>query len=61
MNQLPALNADSKTAKHVYEVEATLYGVGDVETVKVHASDRAQAARIAKEHGYTVRSVNMVG
>lgn len=43
-------------SKHLYDVE-----VASGKYVQVEANTRAQAASIAGKHGYTVRSVNMIG
>lgn len=54
MNEINRFHATE--AKHRYEVF-----VSKTEYVVVDANTRAQAARIAKLHGYNVCSVNMVG
>jgi len=46
-----------KSAAHLYEIEVEGSGTG----VYVSASRRDIAASLAERHGYTVRSVNMVG
>lgn len=56
------LNPDYKNARHDYHVG--VWNGTDVETieqVRVWASNRDQAARIAERAGYVVRDVNMVG
>lgn len=45
----------NKSSKHLYEVGTT---AGRIE---VDANSAAQARKIAEQHGYTVRDVNMVG
>jgi hypothetical protein len=53
---LTTLNTEAAaTARHAYAIEV---GAGEV---KVYASNRAQAARIAEKAGHVVRSVNMIG
>jgi len=51
INRFPATEA-----KHQYHVY-----VSRLDYVVIDANTRAQASRIAKLHGYTVYSVNMVG
>ena len=45
--------------EHLYEIETEEEGTPII--VEVEANNRNQAARIAREHGYAVRSVNMTG
>jgi hypothetical protein len=47
---------DRPGSKHLYDIE-----VSSGQYVQVEANTRAQAASIAGKHGYTVRSVNMIG
>lgn len=56
---------DAATTKHLYEIEVFV-AVGDAPLagrshVQVNANSRTQAAKIAKDAGYVVASVNMVG
>lgn len=46
-------------SKHHFELGVEKDGI--VSRISVDANTRAQAAKIAKEHGYAVRDVNMVG
>lgn len=46
-------------AKHLYEVRVSGVEIEDV--LEVHANTSTQAAKIASEAGYVVRSTNMVG
>lgn len=57
------LNPENAHSRHKYEVEANIGHVmaGNIVTVAVYAQNRTQAAAVARRHGYTVRSVNMVG
>lgn len=57
------LNPEAKNTKHAYDIEANIGHVmaGNIVTVTVWANNRTQAAAVARRHGYTVRSVNMVG
>lgn len=57
-NQQP-IRIGKQEAKHLYAVEVEQ--AGRIFTIEVDADSRAQANRIATEHGYTVRSVNMIG
>ena len=45
----------NRNAAHLYEIETT---VGKIE---VDANTAAQAGKIARDAGYTVMSVNMIG
>lgn len=47
---------DWKIAKHEYSVEVNLG-----HKVTVYADTRARAAKLAKQSGFIVRSVNMIG
>jgi hypothetical protein len=59
------MNADNTygdlNAKHLYEVEYMSLTHNAVFYIRVHATNRSQAARIAERNGFTPRSVNMVG
>jgi hypothetical protein len=45
----------SALSKHLYSVET------NIATIEVTADTRAQAAKLTKEAGFLVRSVNMIG
>ncbi|MNK14361.1 hypothetical protein D3C87_324740 [compost metagenome] len=51
-------------ARHLYELNVEwvhpIHGLQKMK-IEVHANNRSQAARIAKDCGYTVRDMNMVG
>ena len=50
-------------SKHLYDVEVDYVEGGEVlvAIVPVEANNRAQASKIAEDHGFRTRSVNMVG
>jgi hypothetical protein len=49
-------DSSPRATRHLYDVE-----VAPSQYVEVYANTRAQANKIACQHGYEVRSVNMVG
>jgi len=50
-------------SKHLYDVEVDYVNGNDVvvAVVPIEANNRAQASKIAEDHGFRTRSVNMVG
>ena len=46
---------NTPNTKHLFEIGT------DKGRIEVEANTRAHAARLAREHGYQVRDVNMVG
>lgn len=47
-------------AKHLYDIEVRDIE-GTTKTIEVEANNRNQAARVARDRGYEVCSVNMTG
>jgi uncharacterized membrane protein YkoI len=48
-----------KTSKHTYE--ASVEKDGKRESITIDANTRTAAGKIARDNGYTVRDMNMVG
>jgi uncharacterized membrane protein YkoI len=48
-----------KTSKHTYEAGVEKDGVRS--TITIDANTRTIAGKLARENGYTVRDMNMVG
>jgi len=60
MENAVKIRLGERPAAHLYELEVEPKD-GVTPRVQVDANNRDQAARIAEQAGYVVRSVNMVG
>lgn len=54
------LRIGDKSAKHTYDVEVSAAN-GKVLKIEVDADTRTKAGKVARDAGYVVRSMNMVG